>query len=147
MKKKEDVSKISDEKFEVQLIGNGIIENIVKEGATLEKLDVLKLIKANKSVCPSQKHCILVTSNSFASITKEARKLSAGKKGKQPKETIAKAVVVNNLGHQLIGNFYVNVNKPNIKTKIFSERSKALIWLRKQLSSINKKEGLNLSFF
>jgi hypothetical protein len=126
---------ISNERFEVKLLRDGIVENVVKEGVVIDKTDIVQLIKANKKMCASTKHCVLITSNSFASITKEARKLSAGKKSQQPKQVVAKAVVVNNLGHKLIGNFYVNVNKPNIKTKIFSERTKAIDWLQKQLNS------------
>ena len=33
-------------------------------------------------------------------------------------------------GDKLVGNFYLKINKPHTNTKIFSDRLKALIWLR-----------------
>lgn len=44
-------------------------------------------------------------------------------------KTIADALVINNLAHKILANFYVKFNKPVKPTKIFESREKAIKWL------------------
>jgi hypothetical protein len=50
-------------------------------------------------------------------------------------KAIAKALLIENLGHRLVGNFYMRVIKPAMKTKIFTDREKALEWLREVIKT------------
>ena len=79
----------------------------------------------------------MVISGHLSSVSKEAREVVASREfmGK----TLAKALIVDSLKHRIVGNFYLSVNKPNIKTKIFSERAEALKWLRIQLNEQSSK--------
>ena len=47
---------------------------------------------------------------------------------------LGKALLVSNLGHRMVGNFYLRVKKPAINTRIFDDREMALEWLRELLS-------------
>ncbi|TNE55874.1 MAG: hypothetical protein EP338_01865 [Bacteroidetes bacterium] len=57
----------------------------------------------------------------------EVREWAAAPDGN--KKTIADALVVNNLAHKLLANFYMRFNKPVKPTRIFNKREQALKWL------------------
>jgi hypothetical protein len=87
----------------------------------------------NTSLSAGKKYCVLVTVHGMTHITKEARELTASAAFVQ--NTVAKAVLVTLIGHRLVVNFYMKVNKPKIKTHMFTDREKAIEWLRSQLKA------------
>lgn len=123
--------KISTEKFDVIKLEEGIVENIVKESMVIDATDIQRIRECNLEIMGDKKYCVLITSHFLASITKDARELSASREFRH--NTIAKALFVNNIGQKMVGNFYLQVNRPAIKTKMFTDREKALEWLREQL--------------
>lgn len=120
----------SNERFDIIVLEPGIVEVIIKESVHVEATDVRRIKEINRSFMKDARYCVLVTSHFLSAISREARELSAS--AEFNKETIAKALMTNSTGHRLVGNFYLTVNKPHIKTKLFSERLKAIDWLRKQ---------------
>lgn len=122
---------ISTQKFDAVLLDDNLIENIIHRGVMLEKDDVLELKKTNVKLASKNKYCLLVTSKELASVSEEARAVSASKEFAEL--TIAKALMATSLGQQIIVNFYLKINKPHIKTRVFSEREKALAWLKSEL--------------
>jgi len=121
-------NKISTAKFEVTLLEDGIVENFIKPGAIMEVED-LKIIKQyNFELSGKKMYCVLVTAGELASFSTEAREMAASKEFIEAAQ--AKALLIDSVAHKIIGNFYLRVNKPFIKTKIFSDRAKALSWLR-----------------
>ena len=117
-------------KVEFNNLGNGIIENIVKGGVSIEYEDVLQIKETNQSLANGKKYVLLISSEPFATISKAARELSASKEFAET--TLAKAILVDSLGQTLVVNFYLSINKPKIKTKMFSmkDRDKAIEWLK-----------------
>lgn len=126
--------KFSTEKFDVIFLEKGIIENVIKTGTILEKKDIHELKKLNLKMANGEKYTVLVSPEHLSSITKEARELVAC----EPfaKTNKAKALLITNLGHSILANFYLQINKPATLTKIFSDRESALMWLRWQLQII-----------
>jgi len=120
--------KISTEKFEITLIEKGIIENILMSLALIDQKDVQELKKYNLQIAGGKPYALLVIPGNLTTITKEARELLAQKDFTHI--TFAKALLIQSTGHKLVGNFYLKINKPYTNTKIFSDRSKALTWLR-----------------
>lgn len=114
-----------------------ILENRVLCDVHVDVDDVLFFKQANTSLMGNEAYAILVVSEQGSTISKEARALSASDEFK--KNTVAKAFLVNNLPHRIVGNFYLKVNRPAIPTRIFSDREQALNWLRSML----KKEEEN----
>lgn len=57
----------------------------------------------------------------------EVREWAAHSSGN--KKTIADALVINNLAHKLLADFYVKYNKPFKPTKVFNNRDRAVKWL------------------
>lgn len=126
-------SKISLEKTEISLLESGILENHILPMAHIEESDIWAIKKANFSLTDGKPYCILVTAGHLSSISKEAKELTASKDFAQ--NTIAKAILVDSLGHKIVGNLYLKINKPFIKTKVFTSRELAVIWLREQLTN------------
>lgn len=125
-------------KVEFNDLGNGIIENIVKEGVSIEREDVLQIKEKNQSIAKGKKYALLISSEPFATISKAARELSASQKFAET--TLAKAILVDSLGQTLVVNFYLSINKPKIKTRMFSikDREKAIEWLK---GILNEKQS------
>lgn len=97
----------------------------------IEESDIWAIKKANISLTNGKPYCILVTAGHLSSISKEAKELTASKDFAQ--NTVAKAFLVDSLGHKIVGNLYLKINKPHIKTKVFTNRELAIDWLRSQI--------------
>ncbi len=123
-----NTTKISTAKFEVSLLEDGIVENYIKPGSIMEVEDVIAIKQHNFETAGKKKYGVLVTAGELASFSTEAREMAASKEFIEAAQ--AKALLIDSIAHKIIGNFYLRVNKPYIKTKIFSDRAKALSWLR-----------------
>ena len=99
----------------------------ILEGAEIELENAIENYEAAQSLTGPTKHLLLVDANSNVYISKEARAYSAELKANSP---IAMAVVVSSTANRLIGNFYINFNKPKVPTKLFSSDEKAIEWLK-----------------
>jgi hypothetical protein len=127
----EIVTQISNTRFEIRLLESGIIENIIKEGVHVEKQDVQELKEANQGLAGGEKYAVLISPHYLSTFSKEARELTASFEFAM--DTVASAIIVDNMGHRLVGEFYLQVNKPHINTKLFSNKEDAIDWLRLQL--------------
>lgn len=113
------------------MIEPGLIENYIKPGVNIDVSDAWEIKKSNLELTNGNSYAVLVVSGHLSSITKGAREVVASRQfvGK----TIAKALLVDSLGHRIVGNFYLTVNKPLITTRVFTDREVALHWLRSQI--------------
>ncbi len=106
----------------------GILENFVFPGKHIDVDEILKIRDANMKLSAGKKYVVLVSSGHLSSISKEAMNLISTKDYSD--QIIGKALLVEFMGHRLVGNFYLKVKRPAMQTKIFSDREKALEWLR-----------------
>lgn len=120
-------------KITFNYLEDGIIENYIKPSQTIDCDDVQEMQKQNRSMSQERPYTLLVIPGDSSTVTKEARELIASKGMVGIK--LAKAFVLNSLAHKIVGNFYLTVNKPHLKTKIFTDREKALEWLREIVNS------------
>lgn len=65
-----------------------------------------------------------------ATVTDDGRRFAKDEEFSFPK--ICNAVIVTNLAHKLIANFYLKFNKPNYPFKVFSKMEDALKWCKLQ---------------
>ena len=121
--------RIELKKITITYLEDGIVENYLKPNQIIDAEDILELQENNRLIAQNIPYTVLVIPGEGATVTKEARVLTASKKLVGIK--LAKAFVLKSLAHRIIGNFYITVNKTHLITKIFSDRDKALIWLRK----------------
>ncbi len=91
----------------------------------VEIMIVETLILTNGKLLP-----ILIFVDDFVQFSKDAREYSASMHGKRT--CIAEAFVINNLGHLIIGNFYMRINNPVKPVAFFKKEKEALCWLKKQ---------------
>jgi hypothetical protein len=104
-----------------------ILKLKILEGAEIELEDALQNHEASKILTKGDKFLVLVDARVSVSVSREARAYAAA-----PKEddgSIASAFIITSTANKLIGNFYINVNKPEVPTKIFSTEEKAIEWL------------------
>jgi hypothetical protein len=117
---------------EMFLREDGIIQvNTKNHNYTLQNLKDITNVKAK--ICAGKKFPLLVISAPFANIDKDAREFMASAQNTQ--YASAEAFVINSLGHKILANFYLKVNKPGIPTRFFNEQSAAEEWLRTYLPS------------
>lgn len=115
----------------VRKIEEDIFENHVLAHKTVEVKDIYEVKKANLKLANGKPYALLVTKGEFSLISPEVRKVISSKAFAQ--DTIAKALVTDSVADIIIGRFYIKINKPYIKTKLFKNRDKAMLWLRNQL--------------
>ena len=115
----------------VRLIDNGIIENMIHDHQELCVPELLEIKSLNTQLSGGKPYAVLVNSGQLTTITKAGRELSASKEFVQ--NTVAKALLVKSVGHRIVGQFYLRVNKPHVSTKLFGKRDEAIDWLRTQL--------------
>jgi hypothetical protein len=98
----------------------------ILEGAEIELSDALQNYEATKILTKNDKYLILVDGRTSLSVSREARGFAAQSKNDG---CTACAFIITSTANKLIGNFYINVNKPNTPTRIFSSEEKAIEWL------------------
>lgn len=130
------------EKAEAFKLEGIIIENIIKAGVVLEVDDVRKIKEINLKIAHNKNYALLVDPQEGSTITDEARALLASAELAQ--FNLAKAIVTHTLKQKILGNLYLQVNKPHVKTRMFTDREKALKWLHSQLNNQAAKELLSL---
>ena len=132
----------SIEKAEAFKLEGIIIENIIKAGVVLEVEDVRKIKEINLKIAGNKNYALLVDPQEGSSITDEARALLAS--AELAPFNLAKAIVTHTLKQKILGNLYLQVNKPHVKTRMFTDREKALKWLHSQLNNQAAKELLSV---
>lgn len=103
-----------------------LLHMTILEGAEIELENAIENYDAAYTLTGDTKHLLLVDAQANVYISKEARAYSAELK---PNSPIAMAVIVTSTANRLIGNFYINFNKPKVPTKLFAAEDKALEWL------------------
>ncbi len=115
-----------------------IVKKKVVDNSEIELTDCIENYEATKKITQGDKFLSLVDGRDIqTSVSKEARAYTANVK--RDGKHIAEALLVNSTAQKLVGNFYINVNKPQIPTKIFSSEEKALEWLNsfRHLTEVN----------
>lgn len=128
----------SIEKAEAFVLEGIIIENILKEGTELLPEDVRSIKEMNLRLCEGKHYALLVDPKAGSTITEEARTLLASKE--MADLNIAKAILIYTNKQKIIGNIYLTLNKPHVNTRMFTNRERALIWLRSKIADFEAAE-------
>lgn len=127
-------------KCRVRLLDANLLENHILDNSTIEVEDVMEIKAINMQLTNGKPYAAILSFGFMTEVTQKSRELLASKDFQQ--NTIAKALLVNNFGHRLLGNFYLTVNKPHIRTRLFTDRELALNWLRSELSKALEKGNI-----
>jgi len=116
----------------IQLYSSNIIETIINDNEIIDPENVVEIKYFNKKLMKDKEYAVLINVGKGNTISKDAWYVSVNKN--YDKKTIAKAIVVKNPIHYVLGEAYLRVNKTFVKTKFFKKRKNALKWLEKKVA-------------
>jgi hypothetical protein len=123
------LNKISTAKADVVLVTAEFVRISIYDNVHLEREDVKEIHEAKLALLEKgKKHVVLMIAGKYATISREARDLSA-----EPEITenrMAKAMVVRSLAQKIIGDFFIRISKPAGHTRVFFLEADAIGWLR-----------------
>ena len=125
------MKKITTRIAEISYDKDRIVRMKIFNDAEIELEDAIQNHEATCALTNGEKHLVLVDGRSNIGVSKEARAFAAQKR--ENDKRIAEAFIVTSTANKLVGNFYINFNKPAVPTKIFSSEEKALEWLESLL--------------
>lgn len=111
----------------MRLLDIGIIHYSYLNNVDIDVEEHIENHKALIELVGFEKHPILVDASELINITSKAREKVKELEPLGP--TLARAFVARSIGHKLLINFYLKVNKPYVKNKVFSRYEDAVEWL------------------
>jgi hypothetical protein len=112
---------------------NRYLEYLIKEDVTYDVADAKETKSKVVSRYPGMKFYVLAEGIGFFSLTKDARAYCATKEHLD--NVVCQAFFTKNVSLLLICEVYVKINKPVVPTKFFSNREKAVAWLKEQMKN------------
>lgn len=103
----------------------------VKQEIEVDVKEITDMIEYAREVMGNKRHYCVVDFGSNVMSTTEAREVYAASDYIQ-KNRIADAFLVKSLALRLVANFFIQVTKPKVKTRLFTDESLALSWLLQQ---------------
>ncbi len=110
---------------------NGILENITKKGEVIEVEDIKLLIRTNIALAKKKPYGALIDQEELSVYSKDTLEYST-RKDFSPM-IVARALLVKNLSKRIVGNFCIKIIRPFVKTRLFTEKEKAMTWLESQI--------------
>ncbi|MDF1673681.1 MAG: hypothetical protein P1U41_09255 [Vicingaceae bacterium] len=109
-------------------IENNILFMRAKQDANFTLEVTIEGIEGRKKMQAGKKLPALIDMRLMSEVSEEAKEYSA--REEVTDLYIAMAILTGkSLAANIVGNFFINFNKPNIPTKLFKSESKALAWL------------------
>jgi hypothetical protein len=106
---------------------NDIIHVVLHEGVSLDYYDALDHYLVIKNLSGNAPVLKLIDGRCGWSIQSKARKFLAGKEVKE--KTIARAIVQGSSIKKVLVNFFTELNKPEVPTRMFTDYDEAYAWL------------------
>lgn len=114
--------------FKTWMGDDGICYTVVKPNAIIELEDALANTEAVKKVSMDAIYPILVNLKQIHSISKPARDHFSMQN--RTAGVTAIGMLIKSPGSRIIGNFFLGLNKPTVPTKLFTDKDKAIAWLK-----------------
>lgn len=127
LKNEDIVQTISLTSMLICLDKEGIVHVKYLQGQIIDVKEKIEEKRALLEITKGEKHPILISFESYVTITKEAKEYSILIEPEQP--FLAVAILVENLAYQLMADFYFKFYKPKVAYKVFKSEPKAIEWL------------------
>ncbi|MGC6434218.1 MAG: hypothetical protein ACON4M_08485 [Crocinitomicaceae bacterium] len=108
-----------------------IVENTIFDNITIDAEDSMELVYYSRKLMKGKKFSLLVNTGRNITVTKDAWTIFNHKKNEE--HLLFKAIVIKSPLYYFLSEVYYSINKPNIKTKIFTDRDQAIDWLEKKM--------------
>ena len=125
------------DRFEIRTLNDSILRIEFFNGADIDLSDAELIHENLQRLSDGNKYCVLLDGTGQFTTSPESRAFVANKSSNR----IAFAIVTNSIANKLVGNFFIQFNKPNTPTKLFSDEESAIKWLIEQkaiFDSLNK---------
>lgn len=121
----------AENEFVIYSLIEGILFATFRKGVVIDLEAARKILEIRLLMTGTSEYPALVESSGVKSFTKEARDFLSSNAGREGIK--ATAILASGYMASTIANFFlkVTVGKPIVPTKIFSDREKALEWLKK----------------
>lgn len=119
--------------FDLYKRDDGIIVRVSKDNAQYTLPDTHEYVKALHDLTNGAPHFLLLVPGKNSSMDSASRSYLAGDEAL--KDIKAMSGVLKTVGHRLIGNLYLNYNKPKIPVRFFDTYDEAINWLKNLRSS------------
>jgi len=101
------------------------------EGATIEQAEARSVVARGKQVVEDRPHTILIDARKLRYVSSEARNHFAAQSSAQ---LLGTALVISSQLQAGLANLYLNVSRPVVPTRVFTEEVTALAFLRERLT-------------
>lgn len=125
------ITEIDETEFNLQLKTDGIVYVLFKANIVLDIPLQNKMLEKYHIITKGKLTPFIFEAEDGLNVTKEARDNAIVMEEISPCK--AMAVVVNNIAYAMIGNFYLQFNKPKRPYKVFKNQKDALVWLKQYL--------------
>lgn len=102
----------------------------VKQDIEVDVKEIGEMLRYVEEFMGPKRHLCVVDFGTHVSSSSEARKLYADSPYIQ-NYRIADAFLVKSLALSLVANFFIQITKPKVKTRMFSDENQAVEWLLK----------------
>jgi hypothetical protein len=109
-------------------IEDGILRVEIKPGAKVEARDAEAHVQLTAELVDERKAPLLADISRVLSTSREARSTYAGPRADEVLSALA--LLVDSPISMVIGNFYLRLSRPPFPCRVFSDKEKALDWLR-----------------
>ena len=79
------------------------------------------------------KYCNVIEFMASASMDPEVREWAAAPENADG--SLFDAIVIRGMGHRIVANFYLNINRPKRRTKFFNQLESAVQWSKEQMAT------------
>ena len=106
----------------------GILHTVMQEGMHVTLQDAEAHIMAGLEMCNGEKYPILVNLRKIKSMERSARAFYAGSNTTRLEKAVA--IVTGSPIGQIIGNFFIGLNRSTVPTRLFTSQEAAMEWLK-----------------
>lgn len=122
------IKKVETDQYIVGLRNDGIVHVFYKEYTELDVKLLLEMLDVYIQLCDNKPYPFILEAEEYITITKEARGNAISLEDKSP--LAISAILVKNLGHKLITDFYLKFDKPKRPYKVFKDFQEGIDWLK-----------------
>lgn len=106
----------------------------LKEGSDFDLPAIKEQYEAQNQLTGNDDYAVLVDATHHVSMSKECREFMAAYTNPRRKATAL--LTRNNLATIILANFYLRFHRPNVPTRMFSDETEAMNWLRQMLGKV-----------
>jgi hypothetical protein len=113
----------------LELLDDDIVRIVIREKDIVTAKEAGAMNDAIGELSGGKEVFVMILAEDAAQFDKSAREFSASAAGTI--FTKADALVVRNLAHRILANFYISFNKPLKPSRVFNSEEEAIAWFRK----------------